>query len=176
MLGTASVVLSVCLTGWLSLVASPDASPTVVALGGVATVCLVATLAVGRAEPIVGALALLGGAYAAILVIDDPVLDGRSAIVAAALLAVGELGYLSVEVRPAVTEEAGAATRRVAFVAVLTLFALALGGAMLAVVDLLRTGGIAIEAAGVVAAAAAVGLLVLAAREPPARARRDRTR
>ena len=145
------------------------------ALGAVATTCLVATLTIGRAEPIVGALALLGAAYALILVIDEPVLDGRSAIVGAALLAIGELAYLSVEVRPAVTEEAGAATRRVAFVAMLTLFALGLGGAMLAVVDLLRTGGSAIEAVGAAAAAGVVALLVLAAREAPARARRDRT-
>ena len=36
---------------------------------------------------------------------------------------------------------------------------------MLAVVDLLRTGGIAIEVVGVAAALGAVGLLVLAARE-----------
>ena len=121
-----------------------------------------------------GALALLGAAYAAILVIDEPALDGRSAIVGAALLAIGELGYLSVEVRPAVTEEAGAATRRVAFVAMMTLFALGVGSAMLALVDLLRTGGIAIEAVGVAAAAGVVGLLVLAAREAPAHARRDR--
>ena len=168
--------LSVGLTGWLYLIASPDASPTVVALGGVATLCLVATLTVGRAEPIVSALALLGAAYALILVIDEPVLDGRSAIIGAALLAIGELGYLSVEVRPAVTEEAGAATRRVAFVAMMTLFALGLGGAMLALVDLLRTGGIAVEAVGVAAAAGVVGLLVLVAREAPARARRDRAR
>ena len=157
--------------------ASADAAATVAALGGVAIACLVATLAVGRADSIVGALALLGAAYAAILVIDEPALDGRSAIIGAALLAIGELGYLSVEVRPAVTEEAGAATRRVAFVAMMTLFALGVGGAMLALVDLLRTGGIAIEAVGVAAAAGVVGLLVLAGtREAPAQhgTRRDR--
>jgi len=168
------VGLALGLTAWLYLAASADASATVAALGGVAIVCLVATLAVGRADSIVGALALLGAAYAAILVIDEPVLDGRSAIIGAALLAIGELGYLSVEVRPAVTEEAGAATRRVAFVAMMALLALGIGSAMLALVDLLRTGGIAIEAIGVAAAAGVVGLLVLAAREAPARARRDR--
>ncbi|MCY7301840.1 MAG: hypothetical protein LH654_02170 [Thermoleophilia bacterium] len=166
--------LSVGVTVWLSAVASTDATPPVVALGAVASISLAATLAVGRAEPIVGALALLGAAYTIILVIDEPVLDGRSAIIGAALLAIGELGYLSVELRPAVTEEAGAATRRVAFVAMMTLIALGVGSAMLALVDLLRTGGIAIEAVGVAAAVGVVGLLVLAAREAPARARRDR--
>ena len=42
---------------------------------------------------------------------------------------------------------------------------MALGGVVLAIADLLRTGGIAIEVAGVAAALAAVGLLVLATRE-----------
>lgn len=106
--------------------------------------------------------------------IDEPALDGRSAVMGAALLAIGELGYVSVEVRPAVTDEAGAATRRVAFVAVMTLFALGIGSAMLAVVDLLRAGGIAIEALGAAAAAGVVGMLVLSAREAPARKRGDR--
>lgn len=112
-----------------------------------------------------GVLALLGAAYALILVVDEPPLDGRSAIVGATLLAVGELAHLSVEARSAVTEEAGATARRIASVAVLALLALALGGAVLAVVDLLRAGGIVIEVVGVAAAAGAVGLLVLAARD-----------
>ncbi len=116
---------------------------------------------------------LLGAAYALILVVDEPALDGRSAIVGATLLAIGELAHLSVESRPAVTEEAGATTRRGAFVALITLSALALGGAMLALVDILRAGGIAIEFVGVAAAAGVVGLLVVAAREAPARAKRN---
>lgn len=157
------------LAAWLYATASTDAAAPVAALGGVALTCLVATLAVGRADSIVGALALLGAAYATILVIDEPALDGRAAIVGAALLAIGELGYLSVEVRPAVTDDAGAATRRVAFVAMMTLLALGLGGTMLALVDLLRTGGIAIEAMGAAAAVGVVALLVLAARQAPAR-------
>lgn len=153
-----------CLTGWLAVVAGPDAAQPVAGLGAVATIGLVVTVVFGRPEPIVGALALLGAAYALILVIDEPPLDGRSAIVGATLLAIGELAHLSVEACPAVTEEAGAAARRVASVAVLALFALGLGGAVLALVDLHRTGGIAIEVVGVAAAAGAVGLLTLAAR------------
>jgi hypothetical protein len=64
-----------------------------------------------------------------------------------------------------VTEETGAIARRFAGVSMLVLFALAVGGALLAVVDLLRTGGLVIEFLGVAAAAGAVGLLVLAARD-----------
>lgn len=135
---------------------------------------LVTTLVVGQAQPIVGSLALLGAAYALILVIDEPPLDGRSAVVGALLLAIGELAHLSIEARPGVTDEAGSATRRLAFVAMLTLGALAVGGAMLALVDLLRTGGLAIEAVGVAAAAGAIGLLVLGARDTPRGVKRDR--
>jgi hypothetical protein len=132
------------------------------------------TLAFGWSEPIVGALALLGGSYAVILVVDAPPLDGRSAVVGATLLAIGELAHLSIEARLSVTEEAGATARRIASVAMLALVALGLGAAVLAVVDILRTGGVAIEAVGVAAAAGAVGLLVLAAREARTGDERDR--
>ena len=153
------------LAGWLALVAGPDAVWPVETIGAVAVVGLAATLAVGKAEPVAGALVLLGGGYAVILVVDDPPLDTRAAIVGAALLAIGELAYLSAEARSAVAEETGAVARRIGSVAVLALLALGLGGALLALVDLLRTGGLAIEAAGVAAAVGAVGFLVRAARE-----------
>ena len=118
----------------------------------------------GKPEPLVVALGLLGGAYAVILAIDEPPLDGRAAIVGALMLAVGELGYLSLGARSAVTDEAGTLARRIAGVMTLALLALAAGATVLIVVDVFRTGGIVVEAVGVVAAATAVGLLVLAAR------------
>jgi hypothetical protein len=126
---------------------------------------LVVTLVAGRPEGVAVALLLLGAAYATTLVVDDLPLDGRSAIVGAALLAIGELAHLSLGARSAVTQEAGAAAHRVAWIAVLALGAMALCGVVLAVADLLQTGGIAIEVVGVAAALAAVGLLVLAARQ-----------
>ena len=134
-------------------------------LGTIAVGVTVVALAIGRSEPAIGGLVLLGAAYAVILVVDDPPLDGRSTVVGAAMLAVGELAYLSFDARTAVTAEAGALARRVASVAVLVLLALGTGAAVLTVVDLLRTGGLAIEAVGVAAAAGAMGLLVLAARD-----------
>jgi len=169
-----SVATAAGLTGWLTLGAGPESSQPAAGLGAVAIFLLVTTLVVGQPQPIAGSLALLGAAYALILVIDEPPLDGRSAIVGALLLAIGELAHLSIEARPGVTDDAGSAARRFAFVALLTLVALALGGAMLALVDLLRTGGLAIEVVGVAAAAGAVGLLVLGAREAPRGVERDR--
>ncbi len=139
-----------------------------------ATFLLATTLVVGQPQPIAGSLALLGAAYALILVIDAPPLDGRAAVVGGLLLAIGELGYLSLEARAGVGEEAGSTTGRLAFVAMLTLGAIAVGGSMLALTDLLRTGGLAIEAVGVVAAAGAVGLLVLGVRDAPKGVKRER--
>lgn len=157
-------MLAVGLAGWLALVAGPNAGRPVAAIGAGAVVGLVVTLAVGKSKPVPGVLGLLGAAYAVILVIDDPPLDARAAVVGATLLAIGELAYLSVEGRSAVTDEAGFLARRIGSVAVLALLALFLGGALLGLVDLLHTGGLPIEVGGVVAAIGAVGLLVLAAR------------
>jgi len=152
-------------TLWLASGAGSTAVRPVAGLGTAAAVLLAATLAVGRAEGIAAALLLLGAAYAVTRVLDEPPLDTRAAIVGAALLASGELAHLSLGARSPVTEEAGATAHRVAWIALLALCAMALGGAVLALADLLRTGGISIEVVGVAAALAAVGLLVLAARE-----------
>jgi hypothetical protein len=146
-------------------VAGPDVSLPVAGIGAGAAALLLATLAIGRPEGVAAALALLGGAYALILAIDEPPLDARAAVVAGALLATGELAHLSLDARSTVTTEPGVVARRVGSVALFTLLALGLGGILLVLVDLLRTGGLAIEAAGVAAAIAAVGLLVLAARD-----------
>ena len=154
----------------LASLAGPDAAWSVRALGVVAIAGLMLTLAAGRAEPIVGVLAVLGCAYAVILVVDDPPLDGRAAVVGAALLAIGELAHLSVVARSAVAEEPGAVAWRVGTVAALVLAALVVGGALSALVDLLRTGGLAIEVLGTAAALGAVGLLVAAARRHETRA------
>ncbi len=136
---------------------------------------LAVTLAVGKAAPIAGVLALLGAGYTLILVIDDPPLDARAAFVGAALLAIGELGYLSAEARTAVAGEAGAVARRVGYVAGVVLLASSLGGALVALVDVFRPGGLVIEVVGAVAAVGAVGLLVRAAHEARTGDGRDRS-
>ncbi len=143
--------------------AGPDAALPVGGIGVVAVIAVGSAVLIGRPEPLVAALVLLGVAYGAILAIDDPPLDGRSAIVGALMLAVGELGYLSLDARTAVTDEAGTLPRRIAWVMTVALLALAAGATVLVVVDVFRTGGIVVEVFGVAAAAMAVGLLVLAA-------------
>jgi hypothetical protein len=150
---------------WLASVAGPDARRAVSYVGALAVLGLVASVASGRFEGVVAVLAVLGGCYAVILVIDDPPLDGHAAVVGAGLLAIGELAHLSLASRTAVTDEAGGDARRVARIAVLALAAMAVGGVVLALVDLVRAGGIAVELVGAGAAIAAVGLLTLAARD-----------
>lgn len=159
-------------------VATPDASRPAGALAAFAVLSLVAALVVPSPALLTAALALLGTSYATILVIDSPTLDLRGALVGAALLAVGEVAHLAIAARAAVTDEAGTTARRVGFVAILTLTALLVGGALTALVDLARIGGLAIEALGVAAAAGAVALLAVAtrdARRPGAGAPSSRT-
>lgn len=163
-LGAGSVALTAGIVGWLTVVAGPDAVRPVAGIGVGAIVAVSAAIVLGRPQPLVAGLVLVGGAYGVILVVDEPPLDGRSAIVGALMLAVGELGYLSFGARTAVTDEAGTLPRRIAWVMTVALLALGASATVLIVVDVFRTGGIVIEAVGVVAAAMAVGLLVLAAR------------
>jgi hypothetical protein len=163
-LGAGSVAITAGVAGWLTLVAGADAARAVAALGVVAVTAAASAVVLGRPEPLVAALVLLGAAYGLILEIDEPPLQGRSAVVGALLLALGELGYLSLDARTAVTDEAGTLARRIAWVMTEALLALSIGAIMLVVVDVFRTGGIVVDAVGAAAAGTAVGLLVLAAR------------
>jgi hypothetical protein len=132
----------------------------------VVTVTLLAvTLAVGRSEAVPVALALLGGEYVLVLVVDDPPLDTRAVLVGATLLVIGELSFLSLEVGSTTPGEPGAVARRVGFVAALALGALFVGSALLALADVVRAGGIAVDALGAAAAGLTVTLLWATARE-----------
>ena len=113
---------------------------------------------------ITASLALLGASYAVLLAVDDPPLDARAAVVGAGLLAIGELAHLAIEARVTVARGDGAMARRVGTLGVIVLAALLVGGMLTTLVDLLRTGGLAVEILGTAAAAAAVGLLVSASR------------
>lgn len=135
-----------------------------VALGAVAMVTLVLALAGGRPEPLPAALGLIAAAYVVLLVLDNPPLDGRAVVFGAVLITIGELSYLSVELRGSTPAEPGVVARRVGWIAMTGLGALGAGGVLLALADGLHTGGVAAEAIGVAAALGAVGLLVIAVR------------
>ena len=110
------------------------------------------------------ALASLVAAYGALLAIDEPPLDMRAAGVAAALLLVGELVGWFREVASTARDEPGGAWRRPAWIAAVGVGALLLVWALLALVDLARVEGLAVEAVGAACALAAVLLALRLAR------------
>jgi hypothetical protein len=145
------------LLAWLTVEASDDARAVVATLGGVGVlltaVSLVWPVALGLA------LASLAGAYAVLLAIDEPALDARAAGVAALLLVVGELVGWARELGGATRDEPGGAWRRPIWIAGAAAGALALGWGLIALVDRLRADGLAVEAAGALAALAVLLLV-----------------
>ena len=108
----------------------------------------------------------VAAAYATRLYADDVSLDARSPLLAAGLLLTVELGYWSIEARQPVRLDAGEDLRRLGFVLALTLGALAVGAILLAVADLARTRGLAVDLLGAAAAVGALLVVVLYARRP----------
>jgi hypothetical protein len=133
-------------------------------VGGIAVVVLAVGLALRWAGTVPFAVALLAGGYAFLLAVEDAPLDLRAALLAPVLLVVAELAYWSLELRAEVTDEPGTYSRRVGVLSWLAVGALALAGALLAVVDLAAREGLAIEIAGAFAALAALLLVLSLAR------------
>jgi hypothetical protein len=132
--------------------------------GGFAVLLLLGGLLFRVPAAIPAALVVLGAEYAAMLAVEDGVLNSRAPVLAAALFAIAELGYWSLELRDAVADEPGTYLRRLGLLSGLTLGALAVGELLLVLVDVSERGGIAIEAVGVVAAVAALAIVAAAGR------------
>jgi hypothetical protein len=109
-------------------------------------------------------LFLLGGLYAAQLAADDATLDGVAPLFAAGLLATAELGYWSLEEREPLTVDPGETLRRVGLVALLVLGAMLVTGLLLAFVDVVRAGGLAVDLVGAAAAALVLTVVIVAHR------------
>ena len=142
---------------WLALVASDDAAPVVLALGVVGALLTAAALV--WPALLFLALALAGSGYAVLLAIDEPPLDVRVAGVAACLLVVGELVGWARELWSTTRDEPGGEWRRPTWIAMVGAAGLLLVWGLLAVVDLARVEGLAVEAIG--AACALAALLVV---------------
>ena len=136
------------------MVAGDEAAVPVLLVGVTGTALTAAALA----WPVVlgPALAVSAGAYALLLAIDEPPLDTKAAGVAAALLVVGELVGWSRELASTTRDEPGGAWRRPTWIAAVGIVALLLAWALLAVVDVARVEGLAVEAVGAVCAFAAL--------------------
>jgi hypothetical protein len=100
----------------------------------------------------------------ALLGFEGDALDLRAPLVAAALLAVAELGYWSLELRGAVADEPGAYLRRLALLAAELAGVTTAGVVLLAIVQGVETGGTAVDLLGAAAAVGALALLALASR------------
>jgi len=133
-----------------------------VALAGVAAV--VAALVLGRAGLVGPALILLAAAYGIRLAGLDPGLDGRAPLVAAELVAVGGLAYLSISLKLPVAQGPGVVGSRAALAVVEAIGAGFVAALVLAAAGLPSAGGTGGDTVGVVAAAAALGLVAFLSR------------
>jgi hypothetical protein len=121
-------------------------------------VCLAGTLVSGSGILAAWALVLLGGAYGLALAVAGSGIDAGAPLVAAGLLLAAELAFWSLEARSRPLDP-GATARRLAALGLLALAALGIGSLVLLTGDVRPGGGLVLEAAGVVAAAAAVALV-----------------
>lgn len=164
--GVAAVAVAAAIAAWLAFTIEDTLRSATLLLVGPGLAALVAGLVLRRPVGVPLAILFLGLAYALRLLVEEDTLDQSAAFVAAGLYATAELSYWSLELRSVLAEEAGAYVRRVGLLAGMTVGALALGIVLLALVDVLQTGGVAAEAVGVLAAVVTLALLALASRRP----------
>ena len=124
---------------------------------------LVAGLVLAQPTLVPVSLLLLGALYGAELVERDAPLDAAAPLFGAGLLLTAELAYWSLEERERVRGERGESLGRVGIVIGLAAAALVVTAALLALVDLVRAGGLAVNLAGAAAAAAVLLAIVVAA-------------
>ena len=158
-----------CATGTSALAlldAGDDALVVGVRLVAVGVLVLVAAIVLGWSSLVPASIVLIGSAYAVHLALDDPTLETPAPLLAAGLLLAAELAYWSLEERQNVRTEAREQLRRLTVVAALALGSLFVGAVLLAVADVARTRGLAVDLVGAAAAAGALLLLVLVARRP----------
>jgi hypothetical protein len=161
--GAAALLVAAALTLWAASGSGAWTRP-VAAVGGLGVAVAAAALVTGRAGLVGPALILLAAAYATRLEALDPRLQGRAPLAAAALVAVGELAYLSIALRLPVAQARGLVTLRVALAGLEALGAALVAALVLAASGLPAARGAAGAALGVAAAASAVGLVALLAR------------
>lgn len=133
------------------------------ATGGLAVLLLLAGLLPRLTFAIPLGIAVLGLEYALLLVFESDALDTRAPFVAAALFAVAELAYFSLELRDAVADEPGTYLRRAGLVAALSIAVVAVGLGILALAETAGRGGALVQLVGAVAAVGALALLARAA-------------
>jgi hypothetical protein len=134
----------------------------VLALGAAAVALLGIALLAGAASLLPWPLVLLGAAYALDLA-DKPV-DQWAPVYAGAFVVVAELAYWSLELRGRAHDVERLTERRAGLILGLGIGAVAVGGFVLAATSIDLGSGIGLDAAGVLAAIAAVFVVALVAR------------
>ena len=136
-----------------------------VRVAAIACLALVAALAQGWTSLVPTSLALVGGAYAAELALDDAPLDLAAPAVALGVLLSAELAYWSLDERARAGGDLGQSLGRAARVALGAAGAFVVCTALLALVDEVRAGGLAPHVLGAAAAVAVVVMVVVAGRD-----------
>jgi hypothetical protein len=134
--------------------------PLLVACGG-AAVLLGFALGIGATSLVPWPLVLLGGAY--VLSLADGPVDQWAPVYAGALVAMAELAYWSLELRGRAADVEQLTERRAGLIVALGVGATAVGGVVLAATAVRLGTGIALDAAGALAAVAAVFVIAGAA-------------
>ena len=132
-------------------------APLVGALGGLAALLLLASVAARSSALLPWAVAAAGAEYATFLVVRETTVDAAAPLYAAGLLVVAELAYWSLE-RGVPSDGDALVGRRLSLVAAVALAAGGIGGMVLTIAELSVSGGLALELLGV---AAAVGVLAI---------------
>jgi hypothetical protein len=142
---------------WASVAAEAGAA-LVLPVGVLANLALAAALLMRWPGVLAWAVALLGGQYAASLLLRDGPIDPLAPLYAALLLVTAELALWAVEARPALGGRP-VLLRRLAQLAVLAAGAAAAGAGLLAVSEGGTGGGLELQLAGLAAAVATLGLV-----------------
>jgi hypothetical protein len=130
-------------------------------LAAIAFVALVAALVRGWSSLVPVGIALAGGAYAVELAVDDAPLDIAAPGVAVGLVLAAELAYWSLDERNRARGDAGDGLRRATLAALGGVAAVVVAGALLVLVDAVRTRGLALDLLGAFAAVAVLATMLL---------------
>lgn len=136
-----------------------------VRVAAVGCVLLVAAVVLEWSPLVPASLVLVGTGYATHLGLDRPALDVRAPALAALLLLAAELAYWSLEESGEAGSDPGEGWRRLAVVVGFGVGALVVSALLLALVDLVRAQGLAVDLLGAAAAAGALVALALIARD-----------
>jgi hypothetical protein len=161
--GVGAIAVAAALAAYPPLLAG-RAGELLAVPGALAAAAVVVALVTSWEPPALAAVAVLGGVYTGAMFLRGSELDSRAPLYAGLLVLLPELVAWSTQSRTRVETEPGVWRLRLAGVCFAVAASVAAAAAVVAVTVVETTGGLAWEAAGVLAAAAALGLVAALAR------------